>query len=160
MYSKQIIPSLLIVLCAAFAVPALAAKPGSGLPPNVGTTLHVECVNWTPTGGLDQHIHVQALVVDEAGTPVIGAQVLMREYRNGAFLKDIGGPTGLNSGLDGGVSCPNGPPLGNVGFTLDFCNNKAESGFYEVEITSVTKEGFTWDGVQPTQGLSIDHVKP
>ena len=121
-----------------------------------GTVLTVSCIEWAATGGRDQHIHVQAFVSDENGDPVLGAEVSMKAMKDGVEYNIVGGPTENFAGLEGGVDCPDGPP--GTGVTRDFCVNKADTGFYDVEVLSVSKEGYTWDGETPDNGY--DHVKP
>ena len=152
-----------LILTLGFSLPAMAmGRGGSGGSGGGagGTMLHVSCIEWAATGGKGQHIHVQAFVENENGTPVVGAEVSMSVRRNGVEYKTVGGPTTTYDGLDGGVNCPGGPP--GSGITADFCENWADTGYYDVEVLSVTMDGMTWDGVQPgmLEGAALDHIRP
>ena len=116
-----------------------------------GGILTVSCIEWAKTGGRDQHIHVQAFVADQDGNPVLGAEVSMSAMKDGVEYAVVGGPTENYAGLDGGEECPGGPP--GTGVTRDFCVNKAESGYYDVVVLSVTKDGYVWDGVPIENGF-------
>jgi hypothetical protein len=166
---------LLLMACLFLAMPALADKGGNGNsgngnngngngnggggggePPPGGGTLTVPCIEWAATGGRNQHIHVQAFVADQEGNPVLDAVVSMRAMKDGVEYNIVGGPTEDYSGLDGGVGCPDGPP--GSGVTRDFCVNKADDGYYDVVVLSVSKDGYDWDGATPANGY--DHIKP
>lgn len=156
------------LISVAFALPVMAMGKGGGTGGSGGSggtggtggtaggPLTVTCIEWAHTGGRNQHIHVQAFVADENGTPVLDAVVSMSARRDGTEYNVVGGPTENYAGLDGGVDCPGGPP--GTGVTRDFCVNKATTGYYDAVVLSVTKDGYTWDGSTPANGK--DHVNP
>ena len=151
-----------LLIGVAFALPVMAmGKGGGGSGGSGGTggsggsgggggTLTVSCIEWALTGGKGQHIHVQAFVADENGTPVLDAVVSMSARRDGTEYNVVGGPTENYAGLDGGVDCLGGPP--GSGITRDFCVNKAPVGYYDAIVLSVSKDGYTWDGSTPANG--------
>ena len=150
----------IVLISLAFALPVMAmGKGGGGTGGSGGTggtggasgTLTVSCIEWATTGGREQHLHVQAFVMDQNGTPVLDAVVSMSAKRDGVEYSVVGGPTENYAGLDGGANCPDGPP--GTGITRDFCVNNATAGFYEADVLSVTKDGYTWDGTTPAENF-------
>ena len=143
-----------LLLSVMFALPVLAMGKGcmGGTGGAAGTTLHVPCIEWAETAA-GRHIHVQAFVVDENGAPVLDAVVSMSARQDGVEYGVVGGPTEAYGGLDGGVNCPGGPPPESI--TRDFCVNSAPAGFYDAVVLSVTKDGYSWDGSTPANGVDF-----
>lgn len=89
----------------------------------------------SPTGGKQsnrhKHLDVTLQVTDDSGSGVGGAAVNIDLNRNGGYQISLSGTT------DGS---------GNV--TITYSN--APSGDYLTTVTSVTVNGYTWDGEQPS----------
>jgi hypothetical protein len=98
-------------------------------------TVSVASIGYTTSGGRlgDRHLHVTIALVDEAGNPVAGASVSARlDNLDTGGSWNFSGTTGSN---------------GTVTFSL----NNAPSGCYKTEVTDVTADGLTWDGVTPEE---------
>lgn len=107
-----------------------------GTPPITGTTVGVDSITYSGSGGKnnDRHLTVSVHVSDDSGNDVSGATVSIL-LSNGA---DSWSATGTTSST------------GTVGFTL----KNSPSGTYTTTITDVVASGLTWDGVTPTNSFT------
>ena len=95
-------------------------------------TARVNSISYATEGGKnnDKHLLITVALLDDLGGPVSGASVSIDLYRGGSL---VGSGTGT-TGTDGAVT---------------FILRKAKSGCYTTEVTTVTADGLTWDGVTP-----------
>lgn len=102
-------------------VNALAAV--SALPPSSPATVSVNSITYTESG---KDLRITVSVINN----LAGASVSIDLFRNGVFVSSSTGITG-----DSG--------------TVTFRRRNASKGCYETKVTSITAEGYTWDGVTP-----------
>jgi len=110
-----------------------ATEAGGGGDPPPPNQLTVPWVNYG-LGGNGKHLLV-TIPIRSDGDPVAGAVVEIDLYRDGDFYRAFSGTTGS-------------------GGSVTFTQNNAPSGFYETEITGVSKDGYTWDGETPSNGYT------
>ncbi|NQV40644.1 MAG: matrixin family metalloprotease [Nitrosopumilus sp.] len=103
-----------------------------GTPPVTGTTVGVDSITYSGSGGKnnDRHLTVTVNVSDDSGNNVSGATVSITLV-NGASSWTATGTTDTTGG---------------VGFTL----KNAPSGTYTTEVTNLVASGLTWDGITPS----------
>ncbi|MBA3071949.1 MAG: S8 family serine peptidase [Nitrospirae bacterium] len=95
------------------------------------TTVTVNSITYAESG---KDLLITVSIVDALGNPIAGASVSIDLFRNGVFVSSSTGITGGDYG------------------TVTFRRRNAPKGCYETRVTSVTAEGYTWDGVTPPNG--------
>ncbi|MBI4571065.1 MAG: S8 family serine peptidase, partial [Chloroflexi bacterium] len=95
-------------------------------------TLIVDSITYAMEGGgnSDRHLLITVSVKDGDGSPASSVSVSIKLYRDGVLDATGSGTTGTNG-------------------TVTFKRVNAPAGCYTTELTSVTKSGYTWDGVTP-----------
>jgi hypothetical protein len=107
-----------------------------GTPPVTGTTVGVDFITYTGSGGKndDRHLTVSVNVSDDSGNDVSGATVSIT-LTNGDSTWTATGTTSST---------------GSAGFTL----KNSPSGTYTTTVTSLVASGLTWDGTTPTNSYT------
>ncbi|PKB83944.1 MAG: hypothetical protein BZY88_01145 [SAR202 cluster bacterium Io17-Chloro-G9] len=104
-----------------------------GTPPAEATTVSVTSIDYATEGGKnkDKHLLITLTLVDDLGGQVAGASVSIDLYRDGSLVASGTGTAG----------------------TITFSYKNAAIGYYTTEVTDVTADGLTWDGVTPGNGF-------
>lgn len=107
-----------------------------GTPPVTGTSVDVDSITYTGSGGKnnDRHLTVSVHISDDSGNDVSGATVSIT-LTNGDSTWTATGTTGST---------------GSAGFTL----KNSPSGTYTTTVTSLDASGLTWDGTTPTNSYT------
>ena len=141
------------------------SKNNAEIDVHLGGTISIVCIDWYLTTGPDNHIHAEGFLQDENGDPVIGAAVHWESFVDGRQWYDYNTTTFMYAGYNHGESCPievaqaSGATgqnccIGNASDPPDD-SRSCESGFYEVEVISVTAPSGSdrqWDGITPENG--------
>jgi len=114
--------------------PTESITPTPTVEPAPGGTVSVSSIAYATSGGRnsDKHLNVTVSLVNELGNPVSGASVSIRIENSSTGQSWVGtGTTGTS---------------GAITFTI----KNAPSGTYTTEVTNVSADGYTWDGVTPS----------
>lgn len=103
--------------------------------PDVATSVSVESITYATEGGKngDKHLLITLTLKDDLGGSVAGASVSIDLYRDGGLITSGTATTGSSG-------------------TLTFSLKNARAGAYTTDVTDVTADGLTWDGVTPPNG--------
>ena len=103
-----------------------------GSPPAEATSVIVSSITYATEGGRnqDKHLLITVALLDDLGDAVAGASVSIDLNLDGALLTSGTRPTGTD---------------GTVTFSL----KNAPAGLYTTDVTDVTADGLTWDGITP-----------
>ncbi|MCH7529828.1 S8 family serine peptidase [Patescibacteria group bacterium] len=96
----------------------------------------VNSITYVTEGGKnsDKHLLITIAVVDDFGAAVSGALVSIDLSRDGSVIASGNGTTGTDG-------------------MLTFSLKNAKSRCYETNVTNVTADGLTWDGLTPANGF-------
>ncbi|MCH8986656.1 S8 family serine peptidase [Patescibacteria group bacterium] len=103
---------------------------------STASSVIVDSITYATEGGKnnDKHLLITVALVDDLGNAVSGASVSIDLSRDGSFIASGTGTTGTDG-------------------TLTFSLKNAKSGCYETNVTNVTADGLTWNGLTPANGF-------
>lgn len=98
-------------------------------------TLKVKSISYNLGGPANKTLFISVKVVDTGDAPIGGAEVKIELSRDGSLIS-----TGTGTTASNGLA------------TFQYKNPK--SGTYTTKVTSITKTGYTWDGVTPSNSFT------